>query len=112
MRPESGLKPKSRHHPGMIPEGSLGSNPPGMYWDEVSLGWNAYSILKTGHDEHGRFLTELKVIRKHIIENVSNPAARKVLLSQLVDDKSFECFIQKGLVQWQAYAADLIRAVS
>lgn len=34
----------------------LGKNPPGMYWDEVSLGWNAYSILKTGHDEHGRFL--------------------------------------------------------
>lgn len=34
----------------------LGGNPPGLYWDEVSLGWNAYSILKTGFDEHGRFL--------------------------------------------------------
>src|SRR3989338_11518165 len=34
----------------------LGGNPPGLYWDEVSLGWNAYSILKTGLDEHGRFL--------------------------------------------------------
>jgi len=34
----------------------LGQNPPGLYWDEVSLGWNAYSILKTGLDEHGRFL--------------------------------------------------------
>src|SRR3989338_9030786 len=34
----------------------LGSNPPGFYWDEVSLGWNAYSVLKTGFDEHGRFL--------------------------------------------------------
>ena len=34
----------------------LGSNPPGLYWDEVSLGWNAYSVLKTGFDEHGRFL--------------------------------------------------------
>lgn len=34
----------------------LGKNPPGLYWDEVSLGWNAYSILKTGMDEHGRFL--------------------------------------------------------
>ena len=29
---------------------------PGLYWDEVSLGWNAYSVLKTGFDEHGRFL--------------------------------------------------------
>jgi len=35
---------------------ALGSNPPGLYWDEVSLGYNAYSILKTGHDEHNRFL--------------------------------------------------------
>src|SRR3989339_425926 len=34
----------------------LGSNPPGLYWDEVSLGWNAYSVLKTGFDEHGRYL--------------------------------------------------------
>lgn len=63
-------------------------------------------------DKHGHFLAELKVIRKRIIENVPNSADRKVLLNQLVDDKSFECFIQRGLVQWQAYAADLIRTVS
>ena len=63
-------------------------------------------------DKHGCFLAELKVIRKHIIKNVSNPADRKVLLSQLVGDKSFECFIQNGSAQWQAYAADLIRSVS
>ncbi|MDP3724362.1 MAG: glycosyltransferase family 39 protein [bacterium] len=31
----------------------LGTNPPSLYWDEVSLGYNAYSILKTGKDEHG-----------------------------------------------------------
>ncbi len=30
--------------------------PPGLSWDEVSIGYNAYSILKTGKDEHGRFL--------------------------------------------------------
>ena len=34
----------------------LDSNPPSLYWDEVSLGYNAYSILKTGRDEHGEFL--------------------------------------------------------
>ena len=34
----------------------LGSVPPSLYWDEASLGYNAYSILTTGHDEHGRFL--------------------------------------------------------
>ncbi len=34
----------------------LGVTPPGLYWDEVSLGYNAYSILKTAKDEHGKFL--------------------------------------------------------
>ena len=34
----------------------LESVPPSLYWDEVSLGYNAYSILRTGHDEYGRFL--------------------------------------------------------
>lgn len=31
----------------------LATMPPGLYWDEVSIGYNAYSILKTGQDEHG-----------------------------------------------------------
>lgn len=31
----------------------LGSNPPALDWDEVSLGYNAYSLLKTGQDEYG-----------------------------------------------------------
>jgi len=34
----------------------LEANPPSMYWDEVSQGYNSYSILKTGRDEHGEFL--------------------------------------------------------
>lgn len=34
----------------------LGAVPFSLYWDETSLGYNAYSILKTGHDEHGKFL--------------------------------------------------------
>lgn len=29
--------------------------PPSLSWDEVSIGYNAYSILKTGRDEHQRF---------------------------------------------------------
>lgn len=29
---------------------------PPLLWDEASLGYNAYSILKTGRDEHGAFL--------------------------------------------------------
>lgn len=30
--------------------------PPALSWDEVSIGYNAYSILKTGRDEHGKFM--------------------------------------------------------
>jgi 4-amino-4-deoxy-L-arabinose transferase-like glycosyltransferase len=34
----------------------LGSVPASPDWDEASLGYNAYSILKTGRDEYGSFL--------------------------------------------------------
>jgi len=35
---------------------SIDRIPPSLSWDEVSIGYNAYSILKTGLDEHGKFL--------------------------------------------------------
>jgi 4-amino-4-deoxy-L-arabinose transferase-like glycosyltransferase len=31
----------------------LSSQPPGLYWEEVALGYDAYSILRTGKDFHG-----------------------------------------------------------
>lgn len=31
----------------------LGSNPPSPYWEEAALGYDAFSILKTGKDLHG-----------------------------------------------------------
>jgi 4-amino-4-deoxy-L-arabinose transferase-like glycosyltransferase len=34
----------------------LGDIPPSLNWDEVSHGYNAYSILKTGSDEWGKIL--------------------------------------------------------
>jgi 4-amino-4-deoxy-L-arabinose transferase-like glycosyltransferase len=34
----------------------LGNIPNSLNWDEVSWGYNAYSILKTGRDEHGNFM--------------------------------------------------------
>ncbi len=34
----------------------LSSSPPSLNIDEAALGYNAYSLLKTGADEHGRFL--------------------------------------------------------
>lgn len=32
----------------------LPSNPPGLYVDEAAIGYNAFSILKTGRDEYGK----------------------------------------------------------
>ena len=34
----------------------LDSNPSSLYWEEAALGYDAYSILKTGKDFHGNFL--------------------------------------------------------
>jgi len=34
----------------------LSQVPPSLYWDEASLGYNAFSILKTARDEHGAFM--------------------------------------------------------
>ncbi len=34
----------------------LGIVPPSPDWDEAAIGYNAYSILKTGRDEYGNFL--------------------------------------------------------
>lgn len=33
---------------------ALGTNPVSLYWDEVALGYNAYSIAQTGKDETGK----------------------------------------------------------
>lgn len=35
---------------------NLESNPPSLNWDEISLGYNAYSILNSGRDEWGQTL--------------------------------------------------------
>jgi 4-amino-4-deoxy-L-arabinose transferase-like glycosyltransferase len=35
---------------------ALQSSPPGLYLDEASVGYNAWAVAHTGHDEHGHFL--------------------------------------------------------
>lgn len=34
----------------------LTSSPSGLYIDETSIGYNAYSLITTGRDEHGKFM--------------------------------------------------------
>lgn len=67
-------------------------------------------LEQTFTEKHGEFLTELETLRKHIIKEVPDPADRKAILGQLVDDKSFENFVQNGPDKWHQYAETLISA--
>ncbi|OGG01336.1 hypothetical protein A2Z33_02900 [Candidatus Gottesmanbacteria bacterium RBG_16_52_11] len=40
----------------LIRVADIGNLPPSLSWDEASIGYNAYSILTTGRDEHGKLL--------------------------------------------------------
>lgn len=59
-------------------------------------------------EQHGEFLAELEKLRKKVINEVSDPADRKIVLGQLADDESFEYFAENGPAQWQAFAAKMI----
>ncbi len=59
-------------------------------------------------ENHGRFVDELEQIRKHIIENISDPADKKILLGRLVDDDSFGYFLDNGPEEWRQYAQQII----
>lgn len=73
---------------------------------QIAISTNGHCPAYAGHirkkleqiftDDHGKFLAELETLRKRIINDVPEPAERKALLGQLVDDKSFEYFIQNG----------------
>lgn len=65
-------------------------------------------LEQTFSDKHGEFLAELEKLRKRIIKEIPVPADRKALLGQLVSDKSFEYFAEKGADEWRDFADKLI----
>jgi len=65
-------------------------------------------LEQTFTEKHGQFLSELETLRKRIIKDVPDPTNRKALLGRLVDDKSFDYFVQNGPHQWRVYADNLI----
>jgi precorrin-2 dehydrogenase/sirohydrochlorin ferrochelatase len=85
---------------------------------QVAIGTEGHCPAYSGHlrkkleqtftDKHGEFLAELEKLRKYIIKDVPGEAERKVLLGELVDDKSFEYFVQNGPAKWREYADKLI----
>lgn len=94
--------------PGVVRRGDL----------QVAIGTEGDCPAYAGHlrkkleklltNEHGQFLAELEQLRRRIITDVREPAERKTLLGKLVDDQSFEYFVQNGPVQWREYAQSII----
>jgi precorrin-2 dehydrogenase/sirohydrochlorin ferrochelatase len=86
---------------------------------QVAIGTEGHCPAYAGHlrkkleqtftDKHGEFLAELENLRKRIIEDVPDQAERKILLGELVDDKSFEYFVQNGSEAWRDYAQEIVQ---
>jgi len=60
-------------------------------------------------ERHGEFLAELEAIREEIIEKVPDAAERKALSGKLVDDASFEYFVENGPDAWRRKADEMIK---
>ena len=85
---------------------------------QIAIGTEGYCPAYAGHlrkklertfsEKNGEFLAELETLRKRIIKEVPKPADRKTLLDQLVDDKSFDYFVENGSGEWRVYANRLI----
>jgi precorrin-2 dehydrogenase/sirohydrochlorin ferrochelatase len=85
---------------------------------QVAIGTEGYCPAYAGHlrkkleqtitIQHGEFLAELEKLRRRIVKVVPEEAERKVLLGELVDDKSFEYFVQNGADKWREYADGLV----
>jgi len=65
-------------------------------------------LQKIFTEKHGQFLAELEELRKRIIKEVAEPADRKALLGELVDDKSFKYFIENDPQKWRTFVEGLI----
>jgi siroheme synthase-like protein len=87
---------------------------------QIAIGTDGKSPAYAGHirkklekiftEKHGEFLAELEAIREHIIKNVHDEIERKALLGQIVDDESFDKFVQNGPERWRREAEETIKA--
>ncbi len=59
-------------------------------------------------EQHGKFLEVLEKMRLKIIEEVTEPDKRKIILGKLCDDQSFDFFLNNGSENWLNYANELI----
>ena len=67
-------------------------------------------LEKVFTDKHGEFLAELEALRERIIKDVPDSTDRKALLGKLVDDESFEYFVENGPDAWCEKARETIKS--
>ena len=97
--------------PAVVKRGSL----------QIAVSTDGYCPAYAGHlrkklervftEKHGEFLAELEAMRKQIIREVSDPADRKSLLGRLVEEKSFEYFVENGSSKWRTFADEVISSL-
>ena len=85
---------------------------------QIAVGTEGHCPAYSGHirkklekiftEKHGSFLDELEKIRKQIIEDVPEPAERKTVLGLIVDDESFDYFVQNGAEKWRSRIEEII----
>jgi precorrin-2 dehydrogenase/sirohydrochlorin ferrochelatase len=85
---------------------------------QIAIGTEGQSPAYAGHirkklegiftEKHGEFLTEIEAMREKLIREVADPAERKAISGELVDDASFEYFIKNGPEQWRKKADEII----
>jgi precorrin-2 dehydrogenase/sirohydrochlorin ferrochelatase len=87
---------------------------------QIAIGTGGKSPAYAGHvrkklekiftEEHGEFLEQLEQLREHIIKNIPEEAERKALLGKIVDDESFNKFVQHGRDHWRKDIEEMIEA--
>ena len=107
---------------------NLENNPNGLYVDEASTGYNAYSILKTGKDEYGKefpyafrflgsytppFYTYLTIVPIHFFGlSVTSVRLVSAISGILLIPVVFFFFKSLGLIRWSAYFAAFLVAIA
>ena len=59
-------------------------------------------------DKHGEFVAELDGLRRRVIEELADPADRKAVFGELINDESFRYFDEKGPAAWRDRAEKVI----
>jgi len=98
--------------PAVVKRGSL----------QIAVSTDGYCPAYAGHlrkkleavftEKHGEFLAELECMRQKIIAEIADPADRKTLLGRLVDEKSFEYFVENGPAEWRTFADELVNSLT